>query len=311
MAILPIGFFMPLPLAMMIPFMGMQSAVMMKQAGENWQYGKRKQSSLTNEEFNKQTQVTIFESNQREIRQMIPTMEQSIKDMRGFQDFIIVEMIELMRRGLETGLGAIFGLTPEQSNEFFGGTNPPSSSTSSTDPVFSSGTDTGIFKSIADIQAMSNNEILFETQPNQITKYDEQTQAHMLTEKLARNISGSQETEVLETLANVRTVIWESFTTFLQWLTLITLKNVREGVFSDDSILQRKLEINFGSTFAIRTQSNTSDQRLREWQDNLNVNNQTLQKAISGGDSSTIRNAKRAVNISHTMIWIHQLIYSK
>ncbi len=125
MGILPIGFFMPLPLAMMIPFMGIQSAVMMKQAGENWQYGKRRISAMSNEEFNVLTPQKLNQNNNSEIRSMIPDMKQAIIDMRDFQDFILVEIIELMRRGLETGLGAIFGLSPTQSNEFFGGTTPP------------------------------------------------------------------------------------------------------------------------------------------------------------------------------------------
>ncbi len=116
---------MPLPLAMMIPFMGIQSAVMMKQAGENWQYGKRRISAMSNEEFNVLTPQKLNQNNNAEIRSMIPDMKQAIIDMRDFQDFILVEIIELMRRGLETGLGAIFGLSPTQSNEFFGGTTPP------------------------------------------------------------------------------------------------------------------------------------------------------------------------------------------
>ncbi len=125
MGILPIGFFMPLPLAMMIPFMGIQSAVMMKQAGENWQYGKRRISAMSNDEFNVLTPQKLNQNNNEEIRSMIPDMKQAIIDMRDFQDFILVEVIELIRRGLETGLGAIFGLSPTQSNEFFGGTPPP------------------------------------------------------------------------------------------------------------------------------------------------------------------------------------------
>ncbi len=127
MAILPIGFFMPLPLAMMIPFMGIQSAVMAKQFGENFQYGKRRISAMSNEDFNKLTPRQLAEENTRELKEMIPTMKESVISMRAFQDFIIVEIIELMRRGLETGLGAIFGLSPEQSNTFFGGTQPPNS----------------------------------------------------------------------------------------------------------------------------------------------------------------------------------------
>ncbi len=47
----------------------------------------------------------------------------------------------------------------------------------------------GISLTIEEIKAMSDNTLLFETQPNIITKYTEATQAHMLTEKLSRNIT--------------------------------------------------------------------------------------------------------------------------
>ncbi len=51
--VLPIGGFMPIPLAMMIPFMATQSLVMGHAFGEAFQYGKRKISAMGNEEFNK------------------------------------------------------------------------------------------------------------------------------------------------------------------------------------------------------------------------------------------------------------------
>ncbi len=51
--------FLPIPLAMMIPFMGAQSLVLGKAFGEGFQYGKRKISAMTNEEFNKLTPSDI------------------------------------------------------------------------------------------------------------------------------------------------------------------------------------------------------------------------------------------------------------
>ncbi len=85
--------FLPIPLAMMIPFMGAQSLVLGKAFGEGFQYGKRKISSLTNEEFNKLTPSDIAANSRRELQQMIPEMKASITDMRDFQSFIVHELI--------------------------------------------------------------------------------------------------------------------------------------------------------------------------------------------------------------------------
>lgn len=85
--------FLPIPLAMMIPFMGAQSLVIGKQFGEGFQYGKRKISAMSNEEFNAMTPAKLAMDNAAEMRQMIPSMKQSIHDMRDFQSFLIRELI--------------------------------------------------------------------------------------------------------------------------------------------------------------------------------------------------------------------------
>ncbi len=104
--------FMPLPLAMMIPFMGAQSAVMAKQFGENFQYGKRRISAMSNEEFNALTPQKLSERTRQELKDMIPSMQDSITDMRIFQEFIIKELIDTMKDALKVGLGEIFGISP-------------------------------------------------------------------------------------------------------------------------------------------------------------------------------------------------------
>ncbi len=78
---------------MMIPFMGAQSLVIGKQFGEGFQYGKRKISAMTNEEFNKLTPAKIAHDSAIELQQMIPAMKDSITDMRSFQTFIVQELI--------------------------------------------------------------------------------------------------------------------------------------------------------------------------------------------------------------------------
>ncbi len=106
---LPIGFFMPLPLAMMIPFMGVQSAVMAKQFGENFQYGKRRISAMSNEEFNRLTPKILMENANVELKSMIPSMEASITEMRTFQTFLIQEFIKMIKEAIGAGIGELVG----------------------------------------------------------------------------------------------------------------------------------------------------------------------------------------------------------
>ncbi len=109
-----IGFFMPLPLAMMIPFMGIQSAVMAKQFGENFQYGKRRISAMSNEEFNKLTPTLLMQRANEELKDMIPSMKSSIVEMRDFQTFLIGEFIKMVNDAIGRGLGSLFGFDPKQ-----------------------------------------------------------------------------------------------------------------------------------------------------------------------------------------------------
>jgi len=106
---LPIGFFMPLPLAMMIPFMGVQSAVMAKQFGENFQYGKRRISAMSNEEFNRLTPKILMENANVELKAMIPAMEASVTEMRTFQTFLIREFIAMIKEAIGAGIGELVG----------------------------------------------------------------------------------------------------------------------------------------------------------------------------------------------------------
>ncbi len=88
---LPIGFFAPLPLPMMIPFMGIQSAVMAEQFGTLFQYGKRRISAMSNEEFNKLTPEMLQERMTKQLEGMIPEMGEQIKAMRPMVELIIKE----------------------------------------------------------------------------------------------------------------------------------------------------------------------------------------------------------------------------
>ncbi len=123
---------MPLPLAMMIPFMGIQSAVMAKQFGENFQFGKRRISAMSNEEFNKLTPAMLQEQSNAELKAMIPHMQASIQDMRQFQEFMVKEMLKTVGDLLTAGLATVLGLSPDQANtalqninNFLTGAQPP------------------------------------------------------------------------------------------------------------------------------------------------------------------------------------------
>ncbi len=123
---------MPLPLAMMIPFMGIQSAVMAKQFGENFQYGKRRISAMDNKEFNALTPKRLQDNANLELKSMIPSMESAVVEMREFQTFLIREFIKMINDASGAGFGALFGFqnpfetgggeTTPPSQEF--GTNP-------------------------------------------------------------------------------------------------------------------------------------------------------------------------------------------
>ncbi len=65
----------------MLAFMGAQSFIMMYQAGEGWQYGKRKQSAMSNEDFNKQTPLSIMQNQAFVLRSARGTIEKSMNDM--------------------------------------------------------------------------------------------------------------------------------------------------------------------------------------------------------------------------------------
>ncbi len=72
MAVLPIGFFMPLPLPIMIPFMMWQSAAIAAGFGTYFQFAKRRVSAMSNEEFNKADPHQLVNSMYEDIVKSIP-----------------------------------------------------------------------------------------------------------------------------------------------------------------------------------------------------------------------------------------------
>ncbi len=96
--------FMPLPLAIMIPFMGIQSGVMAQQFGMNFQFGKRKISAMSNEEFNKLTPEQMQADFSNMIKGLIPTFGDSLRDMRPFQRMIFEEMLAVFKTAVDLGI---------------------------------------------------------------------------------------------------------------------------------------------------------------------------------------------------------------
>ncbi len=93
---LPLSAFTAVPNPQMLAFMAAQSFVMMMQAGEGWQYGKRKQSAMTNEEFNKQSPQSIMQRQMSELKRAIPTIEQSMNNMTPMIRTIVTQYGDFM-----------------------------------------------------------------------------------------------------------------------------------------------------------------------------------------------------------------------
>ncbi len=99
--VLPVSGFLPVPLPMMIPFMGAQSLVIGKMFGEGFQYGKRKISAMGNEEFNKLTFQDMMSNARSELKASIPTMNASLHDMDAMVETIIDKFVGYLQTVIE------------------------------------------------------------------------------------------------------------------------------------------------------------------------------------------------------------------
>ncbi len=94
--VLPISGFMPIPLAIMPPFMAYQSLVMGDAFGRAFQFGKRKISAMSNEEFNKLDIVQLYENISNEYTRIIPTVEKAMAQSTQLQVVIVEEMLKII-----------------------------------------------------------------------------------------------------------------------------------------------------------------------------------------------------------------------
>ncbi len=113
-----IGFFAPFPLALMIPFMAGQSLAMGEAFGKGFQYGKRKISSMSNEEFNALDFKELSESLATDYRVMIPSLQKSI------------EASDELQKSVFRAFGDIIGTIPEIVKEFMSPSTTVSTSAS-------------------------------------------------------------------------------------------------------------------------------------------------------------------------------------
>ncbi len=90
-----IGFFAPLPLALMIPFMAGQSLIMGESFGKGYQYGKRKISSMSNVEFNKMSSQDLAVGLETDYKALLPALTRAVKDSDKFQTMVVNEMVNI------------------------------------------------------------------------------------------------------------------------------------------------------------------------------------------------------------------------
>ncbi len=93
--VLPVGGFFPIPLAMMIPFMATQSLVMGEAFGKAFQFGKRKISAMSNDEFNKLNIEQVASEMFASYKNILPELKTSIADSADFQNHIFAQLILL------------------------------------------------------------------------------------------------------------------------------------------------------------------------------------------------------------------------
>ncbi len=103
-----IGFFAPLPLALMMPFMAGQSLLMGEAFGKGFQYGKRKISAMSNDEFNELNATKLGQEIATDYNDIIPSLQIAVKASTEFQRMIFQEMGEILK------------LIPSEILKFFG-----------------------------------------------------------------------------------------------------------------------------------------------------------------------------------------------
>ncbi len=115
--VLPIGGFMPIPLALMVPFMFMQSVMMGYGFGTGFQYSKRKISAMSNDEFNATSIQKESDKMFKAYHEIIPSLQQSILDSKELQKTVLQTMAAIPADMLRDLFGIITGTEGGSSGE--------------------------------------------------------------------------------------------------------------------------------------------------------------------------------------------------
>jgi len=110
----PISGFTAIPNPQMLAFMPIQSYLMMYFAGSGWQYGKRKISAMSNEEFNKLSPEQLISQHSDELKRIMPTLERSLNDVTPLVRILINQYGEFVKE--------IIAATPEAFRSAFSDT---------------------------------------------------------------------------------------------------------------------------------------------------------------------------------------------
>ncbi len=96
----PISGFTAIPNPQMLAFMPIQSYLMMYFAGSGWQYGKRRISAMSNEDFNKLTPERLLEQHSDELKRIMPTLEKSLNDVTPLVKILIEQYGDFIKAAL-------------------------------------------------------------------------------------------------------------------------------------------------------------------------------------------------------------------
>ncbi len=141
-----------------------QSWIMMYAAGGAWQYGKRRISAMSNEEFNKLTPINLLEEHTAMLREAIPSIQKSLNDMTP----LIKTLMEQFGDFVNEAIKAI----PQTVSNILGTPGGEFSNIPTTESI--SGTSTGLpppgtaaflhyFKSLSDATKLDVPEETFDT----------------------------------------------------------------------------------------------------------------------------------------------------
>ncbi len=103
----PISGFTAIPNPQMLAFMPIQSYLMMYFAGSGWQYGKRKISAMSNEQFNKLTPEELLQQHSIELKNMLPTLERSLNDVTPLVRILIEQYGDFIKEAIKATPTAI------------------------------------------------------------------------------------------------------------------------------------------------------------------------------------------------------------